>query len=133
MTIVIVCVLVAIILLILLVRMNSRALSSDSKTSQVLEEPLSGQITEEPQSEQASAGAENDPAALSEDQNKKQTNASIKDTDLKMKDDGYRQALQKFKSQPASDPKKAQKDKMVIKDDEFRKALNAMKSKHPKK
>ncbi|WP_026694463.1 hypothetical protein [Peribacillus kribbensis] len=127
MMIIIICAVVALVLVFLLVRINSRAMSSQAEQPQV--DPASQLNKDLPPAE---SREDQQPAAdiLAETvQPGRAQNNRPADDKFKMQDNGYRQALQNFKATQnnGAQPEKKQPKETSLGDDAYRKALKSMK------
>ncbi|WP_409290357.1 hypothetical protein [Peribacillus sp. SCS-37] len=126
MTIVIICVLAALILVFLLVRVNSRALSSPA------EKPADhgdAAAAETPCPSEAVSGEDTGiPGGITAD--KRQTGIDVlgREQADKMHDDAYRQTLKNF-MKSATQPEKQLQRETGIDDTQYRKALSNIKNK----
>ncbi|WP_409295479.1 hypothetical protein V1498_19160 [Peribacillus sp. SCS-26] len=124
MTIVIICVLAAVFLVFLLVRVNSRALSSPVEKSAGHGDAAA---MEAPARLEAAAGEGNGNIAADDRQTETDVHAS-RELAVKMKDAAYRQTLKNFKK-PASQQEKQPYRETGIDDTQYRKALSNIKNK----
>ncbi|WHY72982.1 hypothetical protein [Fictibacillus enclensis] len=125
---------VAVILIVVLIVINTRAFSSRNKEDSPVEEPKQSPDTDQPDGdflrEETSAAVdqhqEQEPATPSSPKG----HAPVPEKDPNsMGDDEYRKALQKLKTKPSSAAPAEPKEKLSMKDNDYRNALKSMQQK----
>ncbi|MDN4524958.1 hypothetical protein [Fictibacillus fluitans] len=127
---------VAVILIVALIVINTRAFSSRNQEDSPVDEPKQSPDTDKPVgeflSEETSAAVDHhqeqdqEPAAPSSPKGKAPAVASDPNS---MGDDEYRKALQKLKTKPSPPAPAKAREKLSMKDNDYRNALKSMQQK----